>query len=145
MVSFYQFALDCQAVFIEPTSRWFRWGVPYLNHPTNQRISMTNVDRKRRRDSWGWPALAPARPGFFQWRVEVEPVFGDRLKEGRQEPQKRPLERVPHRRLPVRPEAAHEFARRIKITTPNDRPHVIRVLETAAAILRDKLEGRNVA
>jgi ParB-like chromosome segregation protein Spo0J len=38
-----------------------------------------------------------------------------------------------------------EFARWIKITTPNDRPHVIRVLETAAAILRDELEGRNVA
>jgi hypothetical protein len=38
-----------------------------------------------------------------------------------------------------------EFARWIKITTPNDRPHVIRVLETAAAILRDDLEGRNVA
>src|SRR4029077_2866391 len=31
-----------------------------------------------------------------------------------------------------------EFARWIKITTPNDRPHVIRVLETAAAILRDE-------
>ena len=34
-----------------------------------------------------------------------------------------------------------ELARWIKITTPNDRPHVIRVLETAAAILRDELEG----
>jgi ParB-like chromosome segregation protein Spo0J len=32
-------------------------------------------------------------------------------------------------------------ARWIKITTPNDRPHVIRVLEMAAAILRDELEG----
>lgn len=31
-----------------------------------------------------------------------------------------------------------ELARWIKITTPNDRPHVIRVLETAAAILRDE-------
>jgi hypothetical protein len=38
-----------------------------------------------------------------------------------------------------------ELARWIKITTPNDRPHVIRVLEMAAAILRDELEGRNVA
>jgi hypothetical protein len=38
-----------------------------------------------------------------------------------------------------------EFARWIKITTPNDRPDVIRVLETAAAILRDELEGRYVA
>ena len=38
-----------------------------------------------------------------------------------------------------------ELARWIKITTPNDRPHVIRVLETAASILRDELEGRNVA
>jgi hypothetical protein len=28
----------------------------------------------------------------------------------------------------------------IKITTPNDRPHVIRVLEMAAGILRDELE-----
>jgi ParB-like chromosome segregation protein Spo0J len=36
-----------------------------------------------------------------------------------------------------------ELARWIKISTPNDRPHVIRVLETAAAILRDELEGRN--
>jgi hypothetical protein len=34
-----------------------------------------------------------------------------------------------------------ELARWIKITTPNDRPHVIRLLETAAAILRDELEG----
>jgi ParB-like chromosome segregation protein Spo0J len=34
-----------------------------------------------------------------------------------------------------------EFARWIKITTPRDRPHVIRVLESAAAILRDELEG----
>jgi hypothetical protein len=31
-----------------------------------------------------------------------------------------------------------EFARWIKITTPNDRPHVVRVLETAASILRDE-------
>ena len=38
-----------------------------------------------------------------------------------------------------------ELARWIKITTPNDRPHVVRVLETAAWILRDELEGRNVA
>jgi hypothetical protein len=34
-----------------------------------------------------------------------------------------------------------ELARWIKITTPNDRPHVIRVLEMAAAILRDEFEG----
>jgi hypothetical protein len=34
-----------------------------------------------------------------------------------------------------------ELARWIKITTPNDRPHVIRVLEMAAAILCDELEG----
>jgi ParB family transcriptional regulator, chromosome partitioning protein len=34
-----------------------------------------------------------------------------------------------------------ELVRWIKITTPNDRPHVIRVLEMAAAILRDELEG----
>jgi ParB-like chromosome segregation protein Spo0J len=33
-----------------------------------------------------------------------------------------------------------EFARWIKSTTPNDRPHVIRVLEMAAAILRDELD-----
>jgi ParB-like chromosome segregation protein Spo0J len=32
-----------------------------------------------------------------------------------------------------------ELARWIKITTPNDRPHVIRVLEQAAAILRDEM------
>ena len=38
-----------------------------------------------------------------------------------------------------------ELARWIKITTPNDRPHVIHVLETAASILRDELEGRNAA
>ena len=38
-----------------------------------------------------------------------------------------------------------ELARWIKITTPNDRPHVVRVLETAASILRDELEGRNAA
>jgi ParB-like chromosome segregation protein Spo0J len=41
--------------------------------------------------------------------------------------------------------AAGELARWIKITTPNDRPHVIRVLEEAAAILRDELEGRTAA
>ena len=35
-----------------------------------------------------------------------------------------------------------EFAKWIRITTPNDRPHVIRVLEMAAAILRDELESR---
>jgi ParB-like chromosome segregation protein Spo0J len=34
-----------------------------------------------------------------------------------------------------------ELARWIKITTPNDRPHVIRVLQTAVAILRDESEG----
>jgi ParB-like chromosome segregation protein Spo0J len=34
-----------------------------------------------------------------------------------------------------------ELARWVKITTPNDRTHVIRVLETAASILRDELEG----
>ena len=33
-----------------------------------------------------------------------------------------------------------ELARWIKITTPNDRRHVIRVLEMAAAILRDEIE-----
>jgi ParB family transcriptional regulator, chromosome partitioning protein len=33
-----------------------------------------------------------------------------------------------------------ELARWIKITTPNDRPHIIRVLEMAAGILRDELE-----
>jgi ParB-like chromosome segregation protein Spo0J len=38
-----------------------------------------------------------------------------------------------------------EFARWIKITTPNDRLHVIRVLEMAAGILRDELEGRTAA
>jgi ParB family transcriptional regulator, chromosome partitioning protein len=38
-----------------------------------------------------------------------------------------------------------ELARWIKITTPNDRPHVIRVLEQAAAILREELEGRTAA
>jgi ParB-like chromosome segregation protein Spo0J len=37
--------------------------------------------------------------------------------------------------------AAGELARWVKMTTPNDRPHVIRLLETAAAILRDELEG----
>jgi pyruvate/2-oxoglutarate dehydrogenase complex dihydrolipoamide acyltransferase (E2) component len=41
--------------------------------------------------------------------------------------------------------SAGELARWIKITTPNDRPHVIRVLEQAAAILRDELEGRTAA
>jgi hypothetical protein len=34
-----------------------------------------------------------------------------------------------------------ELARWIKITTPNDRPHVIRVLEMTAGILRDELEA----
>jgi len=37
--------------------------------------------------------------------------------------------------------AAGELARWVKITTPKDRPHVIRVLEEAAAILQDELEG----
>lgn len=41
--------------------------------------------------------------------------------------------------------SAGELARWIKITTPNDRPHSIRVLEQAAAILRDELEGRTAA
>jgi ParB-like chromosome segregation protein Spo0J len=35
--------------------------------------------------------------------------------------------------------SAGELARWIKITTPNDRPHVIRVLETAAEILRAEM------
>ena len=34
-----------------------------------------------------------------------------------------------------------ELARWIKITTPNDRPHVVRVLRMAADILEDELEG----
>ena len=38
-----------------------------------------------------------------------------------------------------------ELARWIKITTPNDRPHVIRVLETAAGILQKELEGGSAA
>ncbi len=38
-----------------------------------------------------------------------------------------------------------EFARWIKITTPKDRPHVIRVLETAAALLRGELIGEGAA
>jgi ParB-like chromosome segregation protein Spo0J len=37
--------------------------------------------------------------------------------------------------------AAGELARWIKLTTPHDRPHVIRVLETCAAILKDELDG----
>jgi hypothetical protein len=37
--------------------------------------------------------------------------------------------------------SGRELARWIKITTPNDRPHVVRVLEMAAAILRDEFEG----
>ncbi len=41
--------------------------------------------------------------------------------------------------------SAGEFAHWIKITTPNDRTHVIRVLETAVSILRDELKGRSVA
>ena len=35
-----------------------------------------------------------------------------------------------------------ELARWIKITTPNDRPHVVRVLRMAADILEDELEGQ---
>jgi ParB family transcriptional regulator, chromosome partitioning protein len=38
-----------------------------------------------------------------------------------------------------------ELARWIKITTPNDRPHVIRVLEQAAAILRDEMDNSFVS
>jgi hypothetical protein len=38
-----------------------------------------------------------------------------------------------------------ELARWIKITTPNDRLHVVRVLETAAGILREELEARDTA
>jgi ParB-like chromosome segregation protein Spo0J len=41
--------------------------------------------------------------------------------------------------------AAGELARWIKQTTPNDRRHVIRVLEEAAAILRDELENGGAA
>jgi ParB-like chromosome segregation protein Spo0J len=37
--------------------------------------------------------------------------------------------------------SGRELARWIKITTSNDRPHVIRVLETAASILRDERDG----
>jgi hypothetical protein len=39
--------------------------------------------------------------------------------------------------------SAGELARWIKITTPNDRPHVIRVLETTAAILQAEVKGAN--
>ena len=38
-----------------------------------------------------------------------------------------------------------ELARWVKMTTPNDRPHVIRVLDTAASILRNELEGGRAA
>ena len=54
---------------------------------------------------------------------------------------------LPPSREPVRPPrnlvgiSGGELARWIKITTPNDRPHVIRVLEMAAGILRDELEN----
>jgi ParB/RepB/Spo0J family partition protein len=60
--------------------------------------------------------------------------------------EKAPADRGPVR-LPVKPLrslenlAAGELARWIKLTTPNDRLHVIRVLEDAAAILRGELEG----
>lgn len=40
---------------------------------------------------------------------------------------------------------AGSFARWIKLTTPKDRPHVIAVLERAAAILRDELEANHIA
>jgi hypothetical protein len=36
--------------------------------------------------------------------------------------------------------SAGELARWVKITTPNDRPHVIRLLEEAAGILRQEIE-----
>jgi hypothetical protein len=41
--------------------------------------------------------------------------------------------------------SAGEFARWIKITTPNDRSHVIRMLEMAAAILRDEVDDKDAA
>jgi len=51
--------------------------------------------------------------------------------------------------LPPKPSAlrnlenisAGEFARWVKQTTPNDRPHIIRVLEDAAAILKDEMQA----
>jgi ParB-like chromosome segregation protein Spo0J len=54
-------------------------------------------------------------------------------------------EKAPSAPAPVKPLrdlvgiSGGELARWIKVTTPNDRPHVIRVLEMAAAILGDEL------
>lgn len=55
---------------------------------------------------------------------------------------------LPPRPMPLRNLeniAAGELARWIKQTTPNDRPHVIRVLEDAAAILRNEMQAELAA
>jgi hypothetical protein len=69
--------------------------------------------------------------------------------EGQIETMKRRAEQTAARPRPAPPLrnlqniAAGELARWVKATTPNDRLHVIRVLEEAAAILKDEL-GRDV-
>jgi hypothetical protein len=51
MVSFYQFTLDCQAVFIEPAPTWFRLGVPYLNQQNFDGVANSPVKARRGRGS----------------------------------------------------------------------------------------------
>jgi ParB-like nuclease domain len=58
-----------------------------------------------------------------------------RRAEGSAQPGAKPLRNLEHL-------AAGELARWIKITTPNDRPHVIRMLRMAADILEDELEAK---
>ncbi len=66
-------------------------------------------------------------------KAQVETLV--RRAEGPAQPSARPLRNLEYL-------AAGEFARWIKITTPNDRPHVIRMLRMAADILEDELEAK---
>jgi ParB-like chromosome segregation protein Spo0J len=65
-------------------------------------------------------------------QIEVLETIAARGRVSARDPDARPLRNLDNL-------SAGEFCRWIKITTPNDRPHVIRVLEEAAAILRDEL------
>ena len=41
---------------------------------------MSDRLQHKRRDDRPWPPLPPERPGYFQWRANVEPVYGPPLR-----------------------------------------------------------------
>jgi ParB-like chromosome segregation protein Spo0J len=79
--------------------------------------------------------------------AETQVAAVERIVQARAQPAAGPVERGEVASLPTAKPlrdlvgiSGGELARWVKLSTPNDRPHVIRVLEMAAAILRDELD-----